>query len=583
MTWTPLFGLLLLVPALIALYFLKLRREDRVVSSTLLWKRSVEDFHVNAPFQKLRQNLLLLLQLLVLIGLILAAWRPRITGEGVGGRHLVVLIDNSASTKARSDGASRFERIREDALGIISTMESNDRMAVLSFAAGTVNVEPLTSDQGLLEARVEALEPSDLPTDLGRALRVASSVASALPEAEIHVIGDGCYGDVSDLPAEVKGRDIRFVSHGAPQENVGIIEMDIRRDFDGEGKIEAFVLVEKFGASDWSGAIALYVDDALRDAREVTVEAGKTHAAVFDCSDVGEGVVRAALDTDDGFPVDDQAWGRIVRPGAVRVAVVGAANPWLDLALKADAGNRFVRISLAEFESLIAERSAEEIRLELGADLVVFDREAPASHPPVPSIYIGRRPEVPELPAREDGSYREGGEGLIPPVMVESPVVVDFDRTHPLNRFIEYTDMVIDESLVYRRGGGYHSLVDSEGGSLIGTLTVTFPGGLVVPSVLIGFELEKSNWPIGHYSFPIFFSNATAWLGGSRDSGSVRFRTGDALVYRPPPEVDRRRSKGRCSVLLQARRPLRRARPTARWSFPRRTRPAFTRSPAARR
>ncbi len=52
--WSALAG----VPVgIIALYFLKLRRRPVRVPSTLLWRRSLEDLHVNSLFQRLRTEL----------------------------------------------------------------------------------------------------------------------------------------------------------------------------------------------------------------------------------------------------------------------------------------------------------------------------------------------------------------------------------------------------------------------------------------------------------------------------------------------------------------------------------------------
>src|SRR6266550_4321559 len=66
---------LLAVP-IIVLYMLKLRRREVEVSSTLLWQLLLRDREANAPWQRLRRNLLLILQLLLLIALVLALARP---------------------------------------------------------------------------------------------------------------------------------------------------------------------------------------------------------------------------------------------------------------------------------------------------------------------------------------------------------------------------------------------------------------------------------------------------------------------------------------------------------------------------
>ena len=68
---------LLFVPAVIAMYMLKLRRDEAMVPSTQLWTRLLTDVEANAPWQRLRRSLLLLLQLLLVLILVLLAARRR--------------------------------------------------------------------------------------------------------------------------------------------------------------------------------------------------------------------------------------------------------------------------------------------------------------------------------------------------------------------------------------------------------------------------------------------------------------------------------------------------------------------------
>src|SRR5947207_5074115 len=94
-------GLLAIVPpAIIALYFLKLRRQPLAVPSTYLWSRAIEDLHVNSLWQRLRQSLLLFLQLLLIALIAFTLLRPGWSGTKLEGKRLVVLVVTSASIAA---------------------------------------------------------------------------------------------------------------------------------------------------------------------------------------------------------------------------------------------------------------------------------------------------------------------------------------------------------------------------------------------------------------------------------------------------------------------------------------------------
>src|SRR5436190_13103571 len=115
------------IPSLVILYFLKLRRRDLEISTTLLWKKAIQDLQANAPFQKLRRNLLLFLQLLVLAGIIAALGQPQIKGQNIVGSKHVILIDRSASMAGldEDDGKggkmSRLAAAKKQAIAMVGS------------------------------------------------------------------------------------------------------------------------------------------------------------------------------------------------------------------------------------------------------------------------------------------------------------------------------------------------------------------------------------------------------------------------------------------------------------------------------
>src|SRR5438067_9877108 len=105
------------IPALLVLYFLKLRRREVDIASTFLWKKAIQDLQVNAPFQKLRKNLLLLLQLLVLAAALVALARPIIQSTATDEARVVIMIDRSGSMNTiEANGRTRLELAKEQAV-----------------------------------------------------------------------------------------------------------------------------------------------------------------------------------------------------------------------------------------------------------------------------------------------------------------------------------------------------------------------------------------------------------------------------------------------------------------------------------
>lgn len=93
------FGLSL--PAIMLLYLFKRKYVDTPVSSHLLWNRVLKDMEANRPWQKLRNRLLMFVQLLAAALLVLALMQPWIAAGGTAKEHAVIVLDRSASMEKK--------------------------------------------------------------------------------------------------------------------------------------------------------------------------------------------------------------------------------------------------------------------------------------------------------------------------------------------------------------------------------------------------------------------------------------------------------------------------------------------------
>jgi hypothetical protein len=218
--------LLLLVPlAIILLYFLKLKRKPLSVPSTFLWRKSIEDLHVNALFQWLRQNLLLLLQLLIVLALIYALMDFRLHARPSTGMHYILMIDNSASMAATDIAPNRLAWAKAEALKQIDAAGDNDFGMVIVFNSSAEILQSYTNKKGPIRQAVESIEQTQRPTRIEEALSLADSLANPTRSAddssvqpgaiepgkertlvqaegiptEVHLYSDGRFADLPDF------------------------------------------------------------------------------------------------------------------------------------------------------------------------------------------------------------------------------------------------------------------------------------------------------------------------------------------------------------------------------------------------
>src|SRR6476660_8648897 len=101
---------LLTAGTIIALYFLKLRHRRVVISSSLLWRRVLDERQSHSLWEKLRRiiSIVITVTIALLIGLALA--RPEIESLTGKSERIVIVLDTSPTMRTLSqDGATRWQ------------------------------------------------------------------------------------------------------------------------------------------------------------------------------------------------------------------------------------------------------------------------------------------------------------------------------------------------------------------------------------------------------------------------------------------------------------------------------------------
>jgi Ca-activated chloride channel homolog len=493
----PIAGLIVLM------YILKLRRKDVVVSSTFLWRQVIRDVQANAPFQKLRKNLLLFLQLIAVALLVLAIARPFFRTQGLGGRSVVIVVDTSASMTATDVSPSRLEAAKREAVKIVNDMRAQDQMMVLSAAAKPEAVTGFTNDKSELIRAINGVKPRETVTNVRDAVNLAAALVAARDASQIDIISDGAFPPITNV--SLGKTHVAFHPVGKAARNVGISAVDYRRSLTGEKSIEVFVAVHNFDSKPQTFNVELSHEGNTIDAHEVTLQPGAESPDLFDIPEPAEPITLSVkLDVKDDLSADNQAAMVVTPRKLVKALLVTPENVFLETGIRVDPNIELSTVKLDGFTS------------PAGYDVVIFDGAAPAKLPEGNYLFVNC--------ASDQSPAALGAES-------ENQSLIDPNKNHPVMRYVEFGQLHWTNMRSGKPARWAQELATSESGPAI----VAGEKGKM-RALWIGFHLDQahSNFP-RTVAFPIFVSNAVRWLAHAEDVSEGQVRTGSAITLDAPP------------------------------------------------
>ncbi|MDX9974030.1 MAG: BatA and WFA domain-containing protein [FCB group bacterium] len=500
------FAFLGLIPIVVLLYLLKLRRTHVVVPSTMLWRKSLQDLTANAPFQRLRKNLLMFLQILVLLLLVFGMTRPYRQAEGVRGNNVILLIDHSASMATLEENGTRLDLAKKAAHEMIENMAGGDRMMVVAFAdTADVHCE-LTHDRRRLRDAVNAIRPADTATRLRDAVLVASSLQFTVPDLRMAIIGDG---NISDL-REVGSRafDVSYLQIGKSRNNAGIVAFSVRDPEEGQGERQSLVLVHNESEEPLSTTLTVSLDDQALAVETVEVPPMGNQEVVFSHHGLDTGVLQAQLDVEDDLAVDNRAWLSLRPAAKLKILLVSEGESTSGYYLK-----RVLALDTRVEVSAVAPSSYTPAE---GYDVTIFDNFAPRDLPPGTLVFFNAAPAL---------------EGLVDEGELANPPIIATDPEHPMMRLLNPSNVTVAKARKLTLPDGARTLISTRGGPLVADVSREGRQMLVV-----AFSLSDSNWPL-RLSFPLFIQNLLAWAPRGALAAERSVATGSPITLLPTADA----------------------------------------------
>ncbi|TDF93786.1 vWA domain-containing protein [Paenibacillus piri] len=523
------FGLTL--PVIVLMYILKRKYADTVVPSHLLWNRVLRNLEANTPWQKLRNNLLLLLQLLIAALLVLALMQPFVWSSGGVKNHVVIVLDRSVSMDALTAGndengqrLTRLEQAKRDIIQLVKKEASGSAVTLIAMG-GEPDVlvsREVRSDE--IQAALDAVTPFYGKTAYKETMSLAAALTQDDKDSEIRVFTDGRWtespaGLVFHVPVIVvrEGQEgsvdnVRVVQFGvklsgsAASDNASAgfagvagggasqsaAAAGLRTDA-GSEQVTAVAMLKNEGSNKKELDIELYNGGSLGETRREILQPGEQKSVYFDNLAAADYYKLSVQAEGDALAADNQAFAFLPGERTKKVLLVTEGNVFLEKALQLSHAE-VTKLQSGGTEPLTPPRNA--------VDMIVLDSvKAEAIAGKAWQELLAQKPVwYIRTPAQTAEVNVAAGEYQI--------------SDHPVTQYIRLQDTHIAR-LQQVEAVPWGKAVIS-----LGLQPIVYAGtDQGQPKLLFAFDLHQSDLPL-RSEFPVLVQNAVEWMG-SRQAASL--------------------------------------------------------------
>ena len=513
-----------LAGGIILLYILKLKRVKVEISSTLLWEQALADFRANAPWQKLRRNLLMILQIIALLLLALALARPFMFDNFIEGGKTIFVIDASSSMLATDIGPDRLgEAIRLADDTVTGFKRGWEGMVIVAGPTSPITLCGFTSNKNTLKKAIErSREYSGGQANMDSAMRFCSSISEGNTRAVIY--SDGAIPDLS--PDSTTDLKIHFFPVGAIADNIAIVGAGARLN-PLTLNYELFVAVHNFYGTEKTFDLNLFRNDIDSVTEEVTLRPGQRREIVIDQVPYFPDPLKVEIDVDDPLEADDTAWIVLPEQPRYKVALCTQGDSVLLRAVLESLPNTdYYEYDGSTFTRIITDSnpaaSADDDPASTDMDVWVVEGDAPCILDPSDSYLFINTSSNALLPV-------EPGAEMIKDYQADPPVylaIVGESVTHPITRIARFNTLNLNSQRRVQLKPWARSIIDSSEGPL-----VIEGDNNGQKSIYLAFDIYDSNFPLLS-AFPLFMMDTISYLGQA-SAGSV----GNGISAGQPAEL----------------------------------------------